>query len=334
MKRRARPVDEILLEQVGSSASGDASSAVDEPLRARNLTAVEPAGISRAPKTDATNSAAEGQLAKLPKLAVEISPAAEPPQGRSTPGKLGAGETFSVIAKPAGRPLTNAEGQSVRWRVTRGDASVKRDDALTPNGTIGSFAALGTPGSAWLGLELMSGPAAGLMVANTKVTVIAPSSVHYVPTTGAIKHSKNSVSIGFRANLFIGPKDVSFAKVSFREDEATVVLTGWLKLYWHPTDGGHHPNAAWLNVDQNHRIPNDLVSFSGPDTRKILGVAIPFAEGSASFSIPIRYAVPGDEEGKIFELIEQKMVLNPDGTIEAWKGDSGAISLLASDPDA
>jgi outer membrane protein OmpA-like peptidoglycan-associated protein len=170
-------------------------------------------------------------------LTAGVLSAADNFAGRSIT-RFGVGEVinlsfFSFPARPA------ADFGGLDW-VVAGVGGAITPPAVVHDGT-GIYTAPATPGAVTLELRVAGGATAGRVVSRHAIAIVAPSDVRMTDVPGTAPNFSPSGPIpagrwgaGFRANIFIDPKDVSFRGIVFTEDttRALVVppgsfLSGW-----------------------------------------------------------------------------------------------------------
>jgi hypothetical protein len=155
--------------------------------------------------------------------------------------------------------------------------------------------------------------------------VVAPSSV--VMAAGRTQHDNLGVpNGGFFADWYIGPDDVSFAKITVLERNVTAHGSG----VWQPMDGkGHDPVTTPI------ALTDTVVSgkgTKGSEQDDVWSGAFheahgPDWSGEYSWSIPWLYQCNG-VQGTIATVVE-RFVTTADGTTTASKGEASASFPLS-----
>jgi outer membrane protein OmpA-like peptidoglycan-associated protein len=161
-------------------------------------------------------------------LVTGVLTAADSFAGRSTT-RFGVGETVSLsfFSLPP-RPAVDFGG--LDWVLVTGGG------AITPSpvhdGT-GTYVAPAAAGPVTLELRVAAGATAGRVVSTHPIAVVAPSKVRMTDIPGTAPNFSPGGPIppgrwgaGFRANIFIDPKEVSFRGVVFTEGTTTATVTG------------------------------------------------------------------------------------------------------------
>jgi outer membrane protein OmpA-like peptidoglycan-associated protein len=149
--------------------------------------------------------------------------------GRSVT-RFGVGETinlsfFSLPPRPA------ADFGGLDWVVAAGGGAITAP--ATPHDGTGTYTAPATAGGVTLELRVAGGATAGRVVSRHAITIVAPTKVRMTEVPGTAPNFSPAGPIpagrwgaGFRANIFIDPKDVSFRGVVFSEGTTTAIVTG------------------------------------------------------------------------------------------------------------
>jgi len=144
--------------------------------------------------------------------------------------RFGVGETidltfFSAPTRPA------ADFGGLQWVVVSGGGVI-----VTPipaDGT-GTYTAPATAGAVKLELRVATGATAGTVISTHTITIVIPSAVRMTVVPGSAPNfggwgqapiAAGTWGVGFRANEFINPKDVSFRGVFFSEGSVAGVVT-------------------------------------------------------------------------------------------------------------
>jgi hypothetical protein len=148
-------------------------------------------------------------------------------------------------------------------------------------GTV-NFTANDTPGSA-----TVTASAQGCVATSMTFQVIAPTGLFFVAVNG-IFHTQGLADIGMQANVYAQPDSVSFAKLFYREQNASASASG---IYSCLTGVGHNPNPAAVAASQNPTLGyGTLVALDSIQD----GTCQPIDQhgiGSLSFAIPSVYKV-------------------------------------------
>jgi outer membrane protein OmpA-like peptidoglycan-associated protein len=215
--------------------------------------------------------------------------------------RFGVGETinlsfFSLPARPA------ADFGGLDWVVAGGGGAIT-PPAVAHDGT-GIYTVPAAPGAVTLELRVAGGATAGRVASRHAITIVAPSNVRMTDVPGTAPNFSPSGPIpagrwgaGFRANIFIDPKDVSFRGIVFTEDttRALVVppgsfLSGWAGFVHVP--GSPLPGGGGNLATGTQLIGSDQVFSGSLPPRRIFPFNI-CGDSAFFWSIPWRYSVAG-----------------------------------------
>jgi hypothetical protein len=184
-------------------------------------------GAGLAPNQHVVVSTRAGVL-PLPLTSGVLTPA-DSFAGRSTT-RFGVGETInlSFLSLP---PRPAADFGGLDWVVASGGGTITAP--VTPHDGTGAYVGPATAGAVTLELRVAGGATAGRVVSTHAITIDAPSKVRMTDVPGTAPNFSPTGPIpagrwgaGFRANIFIDPKDVSFRGVVFTEGTTTAIVTG------------------------------------------------------------------------------------------------------------
>lgn len=190
--------------------------------------------------------------------------------GLRTRTRIGVGEEVN---------LTHAPG-SAAWTTTAGTLSAAN----------GTTVILTAPDTA----QRITVRAGGVTL---QFDIIAPTSatMDREPGTG-VKHTLNQPDSGIQTRVFLGPDDVNFNKLRYRELDVAGTGTGVYSC--NPASGGHCGAGGGGNPCPDKAMTSTVVAGMG--TQSVLGdcaysghcgTAPPFGAGSVSLSIPYEYRV-------------------------------------------
>jgi outer membrane protein OmpA-like peptidoglycan-associated protein len=220
--------------------------------------------------------------------------------GRSTT-RFGVGEgiALSFLSLPA-RPAADFGG--LRWHIAAGGGVFT---LVTDAGTA-TYTAPATAGGVRLELRVATGATAGRVISTHPITIVVPNGVRMTAVPGSAPSHKIGGTIpagtfgaGFRADVFVDPKDVSFNGVVFGEGTVAGVVTPAGSFFSslagriHPvnTFGPGHAGNATTGTPVSP--PRDNISLSGiPPTGSLLGVPTCGAS-DVNFAIPWEFSVAG-----------------------------------------
>jgi hypothetical protein len=229
--------------------------------------------------------------------------------GLRTRTRIGVGEEVN---------LTHAPG-SAAWTTTAGTLSA----------TTGTTVILTAPDTA----QKVTVRGGG---ATIEFEIVAPTSVSMdrEPGTG-VKHTKDQPDSGIQTRVFLGPDDVNFNKLRYRELD--VAGTGSGVYSCNPASGGHCGAGGGGNPCPDKAMTTTVVAGMG--TQSVLGdcaysghcgTAAPFAAGSVTLVIPYEYRV-GAGAFHSFTNVGQVHILAADGsTMATAKAGATGSTTVAS----
>lgn len=256
----------------------------------------------------------------------------------TNPDPFPAGDHDAVLPRDRSRI---GVGEEVRLTYSRGFArwtlqgegrfAVGMESAHTANGTNVSFLAGDVDGT--IDIEAR-GSGCHVLIS---FQVVAPRSLTCFPTTGVL-HNGGTADVGAYMNKRIGPNYVSFANVSFIEQDAFAVATGM----WLPNQGNTH-NPTGVVVRGSERVkrrggtwlPISDECYSGTcysDVDFQAGIA-----GGFYHDIPYWYGVRDDTPNRptVFSPIRQTVeTLNSLGTPSTSTLDKGGYTVSCSSAHA
>ncbi len=187
-------------------------------------------------------------------------------------------------------------------------------------------------------LQIATGPAKGHQLAEFLIEVVAPSEgyvelMNFLP----IKHTQGVPSIKFWCRLFVGPKDVSFHNIIFREGSSPCIGTGGY------TVEKNHPIGEWKNLGFGNIEFGTIVDLKDGDEVKHEDAHPGIEPGTFRWEIPWEYSVPKkpgqDSPQPIQAPIEFTKVIhsgskNAAGDVTLQKGGCGPYTKKLNDPDS
>ena len=221
---------------------------------------------------------------------------------------------LSFTTNPTG--ITAAQIGGLLWTV--GDGA----GAVLNNGTsgTGTYTALGLASSVTLDLTVVSGPSAG-MCTYAGFSVVPPSGARMTRYNGQQEHTLNEPGVGMAMNYWLDPKDVSFSKVTFAEDQCpptdpTGYFTGigWHDLNSGPIDGGNITTGCKVTREDH----TGWFSYGGS-----------WGAGSVTYDIPTLYIHNGDKHS-IGICIISTVVLWANGDAQVTKYGISVFSTQAA----
>jgi hypothetical protein len=189
----------------------------------------------------------------------------------------------------------------------------------TSGGTV-NFTANDTAGTA-----TVTASAQGCIATTLTFNVVAPTSLLFVAVNG-IFHTQGLADIGMQANVYLQPDSVSFARLFYREQDASASASG---IYSCLQGIGHNPNPAALAASQ---APSPgygtLVAI---DTIQD-GSCQPIDQhgaGSLSFSIPSVYKVNGGGMEYALTTVQHRGIASA-GNLTIQKGAASRSTTVDS----
>lgn len=219
--------------------------------------------------------------------------------GRSAT-RFGVGEVIDLdfLSLPF-RPAADFGG--LEWvRVSGGGSLV-----TAPGTGTGTYTAPGVAATVQLELRVATGLLAGRVLASRSIDVVEPDGLRQVivPGTspnfggwGAAPLGAGDWGVGFQANEFIAPRNVSFRGVEFQEGAVPAVATGFLASF---NGTPHGANSHGLGLAGN-AVTGTPLGTAGPDgvwmrgltPHNFLGIQFCGA-GTFLWAIPMLYRVTG-----------------------------------------
>ena len=166
-------------------------------------------------------------------------------QGRSN-SRFGIEEPIKLSYNIEPSNVTAAELGGLKWEIESGGGQL--EEIEDPNDPAKySYVAPDTPGKVTLKLVIESGPSAGVLLTR-EIEVVKPTGRLVKPPNLPIGHKKGEFSVGFTALIYLGPKDVSFSHLLFREREACPSpITGYFRQNI-PPQNWNHRLGSWRNI--------------------------------------------------------------------------------------
>ena len=221
----------------------------------------------------------------------------------------------------------------LKWVKTSGPGRLAATDIHA--GT-GSFEANQNAGTVELELRVVVGPCADSTVAKVNFRIVKPNDVKMTRESGTnLRHIHDTWSVGFLAQVFLRPKDVSFSRVEFQEGSVKAKRDGWLSNHtpeMHPAGSCHNLRlGGWClvahgNSSTGSRVRTTDEAWSGAKRP-------PFGKGSFEWAIPGLFRV-GNGSAEKFTTLPQKMTAANDGTATIKKKGAGPFSRVPGDPDS
>jgi outer membrane protein OmpA-like peptidoglycan-associated protein len=182
-------------------------------------------------------------------------------------------------------PTAAAAFGGLRWNLVSGGGTLA---GVTPDGTA-TYTAPAAAGAVTLELRVAAGATAGRVVSSHTIAIVIPNGVRMVAVPGTAPGFMPAGAIpvgtwgaGFRADVFIDPKDVSFLGVFFGEGTIAAAVTG---SFLAPFAGLMHPVNTFGPAHGGNAVTGTAVSpprdgiFSGTLAPKTL-LGLRFCGGS------------------------------------------------------
>ena len=151
---------------------------------------------------------------------------------------FGVGEIVDLSANINPPALTAANIGSLRWSLEGGHGRLSR--VRTRAGTARYTARQRGPVN--LRMSVLRGPYAAV-VANVNITVVQPANTSYLQPINNWRAPAPNLQVGFEANIFLEPRDVSFQNIRWREGTARGIGTGYFA-----GQNPRHRRGNWMTV--------------------------------------------------------------------------------------
>jgi hypothetical protein len=236
--------------------------------------------------------------------------------------RFGVGEVIdlSFASTP---PRTAVDFGGLRWSIDSGGGSFP---GATGNDGLGQYIAPPTADTVRLVLKVVSGPSAGKTAATRQITIVAPNDALMVQKAGTgIQHTTGTWSVGFKGEIFLRPKNVSFQFMMWGEGTVPAVATGYCTVF----AGLIHPVGPPLTVG-----PGDATNgckVNAEDTVKSGQAGPPFGVGDFLWAIPWEFSVSGSPR-TAFTTANHHATADAVGTATIAKKGAGPFSRVPSDP--
>lgn len=176
-----------------------------------------------------------------------------------------------------------------------------------------------------LQLYVLAGPSAG-MTANSAFVVVSPSEINYALDSN-LRHDQYTASCGYKAKVYLLPKDVSFSACGFSEGGCSAFLTGWYasKYSSYPHASGSAVVISGGNISTGCTAGDDDEIWSADQNSPPT-----FAAGLFVWQIPQQICL-GSGPWHVFMKSKQKFVIDATGSMTASKHDSGPYTKQFND---
>lgn len=214
--------------------------------------------------------------------------------------------------------VTVSQMGGLGWTLASGDGTLPG----TSNG-ISTYTAPLTSASATLKLNINSGPSMN-QGPTYAITIVEPNGAYMIkkPNT-SVRHTVNKLGVGFLAQAFLTPVDVSFDKLGFSEGTATASAYGFWASLNSETHGANGPFPITdCNINTGCLAFEDVVDTNDWDP--------PFSDGSFTWVIPWRYVGSGTFY-VTFTSATHYQTAETTGRATIQKGGAGAFAKNAGD---
>lgn len=253
--------------------------------------------------------------------------------GRSN-ARFGVGEevnlSFDSFLSKTEPPATKAEPHGgLEWVKTSGPGNLSDIDARAGTAL---FQADQNVGVVELELRVLAKRCAGSTVAEVSFEIVKPTDGVMEQVSGtALRHAHGTWSVGFLANVFLTPMDVSFSNIQFQEGAVSAQRTGWLSDHT-PEE---HPQGDFRPVDRGNsttgcRVITTDEAWSGikfPDFKPLPT----FGAGTFLWEIPWRFRVPPGGTAEPFTKASQLSTSDQGGTATIEKKGVGPFTRISGD---
>lgn len=156
------------------------------------------------------------------------------------------------------------------------------------------------------------------------LTIVEPSSIRMERRPGTLgNHTINRASVGFIADIYVLPADVSFEHCSYLESEVDAVGTGCFQQYYANNSVGHHPNTSPIPIGP----PVSDTSGSKVNGFDKIAASASSCDGGWSWSIPWSFRVGGGLD-KRFTTVNQVVAITAAGAADISKAGASNHSNL------
>jgi hypothetical protein len=244
--------------------------------------------------------------------------------GRSL-ANFGVGEVVDLSANINPPALTAAQIGRLRWSLEEGHGRLSR--VRTRTGTARFTARQRGPVN--LRLSVLRGPFAAV-VANVNITVVQPANTSYLQPFRNWNSAAPNLQVGFEADIFLEPRDVSFQNIRWREGTVRGNGTGYFAGQndvhafgqWMTVGGGNLATGCQVNAtDTVQTATNPPRVFPGDPP----GTAPHYTPGTFTWPIPWQYRARGVRTTQFMIATHEEQILVPGGvpSIRIRKAGSG-----------
>jgi hypothetical protein len=241
------------------------------------------------------------------------------------PTTFGLKELVNLSATITPDGVTGTQAGGLKWSIASGTGSF-----TVPPGNDGtaSFRAPSSPGNTTLKLNVVGGPSKDKNITQD-VTTIAPSGTRLVHSAGqGQKHTQYVVGAGFKATVYLDPKNVSFQNIQVSEDVAPgapAQTTGYFTGVTTPHPVGPNTQILQCNTTTGCRLINEDTCYMFHPSSPT-----PYAPGTYKWSIPWYYDSGGGSVSLGY-TVDQLLTSDASGKATISKGGA-SISFNVDDP--
>lgn len=231
---------------------------------------------------------------------------------------------LAVATMPSNRARTRlGVGESTRLTFSLGAATWTQSPAAgSLSSTSGASVTYTAPDRANTVTITATG---GGCTATITLTIVEPSDVHMRRKPGSLgNHQQGQASVGFIAEIFILPADVSFENCSSLEDEAYAVGTGCYQQFLSTHQVGHNPSTipASIGPPESDTSGSKVNGFD-----RVATTATRYCAGGWTLTIPWRFQV-GSGASKVFRSVDQTVTITATGAATISKAGASNHSEL------
>ncbi len=153
-------------------------------------------------------------------------------------------------------------------------------------------------------------------------TIVEPSGIRMERRPGTRgNHTHNTASVGFIADIYVLPANVSFENCSYREEEVNAVGTGCFQQFYATNNVGHHPNPSPIPIGP----PISDTSGSKVNGYDKIAASGDKCDGGWTWSIPWLFRVGGGID-KQFTNVDQVVTITASGAATISKAGASNSS--------
>jgi len=177
-----------------------------------------------------------------------------------------------------------------------------------------------------LALKVVAGSTAGAVKDTLTLTVVAPENARMKRNPAAgIRHTQGMAGVGFKGQIFLRPRTVSFHWMEMREGTVAAVASG----YHAGQNGTAHAVGSWTTVGKGNS--SDGCKINGQDTVDSGDNGPPFSKGDFKWNIPWEYRANGGAATEFTRAVHHDTITKKgEATIE--KKGAGPFKRKLNDP--